>query len=88
MRIEGTLARWNDERGFGFISPGKGGNPDVFVHVSAFPKGGPRPSIGELITFEIETDKDGKKRATKLLFPNRVIPLPSLQPEPSGRREK
>ncbi len=87
MRIEGTLAKWNDERGFGFISPVKGGNPDVFVHVSALPKGGQRPFIGELITFEIETDKDGKKRATKLLFPNRLIHLPIQQPEPSGRRE-
>ena len=87
MRIEGTLAKWNDERGFGFISPTKGGTPDVFVHVSAFPKDGQRPSIGELLTFEIETDKDGKKRATNLLFPNRVIRFSTRQTKPSGRRE-
>ncbi|WP_409559394.1 cold shock domain-containing protein [Accumulibacter sp.] len=88
MRIEGTLAKWNDERGFGFITPTKGGTPELFVHVSAFPRDGQRPSVGELLTFEIETDKDGKKRATNLLFPNRVIRLASRQLEPSGRRGK
>lgn len=88
MRIEGSLAKWNDERGFGFISPTKGGAPDVFVHVSAFPRDGQRPSVGELLTFEIETDKDGKKRATKLLFPNHVIrPIPRRF-EASGRDKK
>lgn len=88
MRIEGTLAKWNDERGFGFISPNKDGTPEVFVHVSVFPKDGQRPSIGELLSFEIETDKDGKKRATNLLFPNRVIRLSTTrQQKPSGRHE-
>jgi cold shock CspA family protein len=86
MRIEGTLAKWNDERGFGFISPTKDGIPDVFVHVSAFPKDGQRPTIGELLSFEIETDTDGKKRATNLLFPNRVIRLSTRQHKPSVRR--
>lgn len=70
MRIEGTLAKWNDDRGFGFITPAQGG-PEIFVHVSAFPKDGRRPSIGEQVTFEIETDSAGKKRATNLLCPNR-----------------
>jgi cold shock CspA family protein len=88
MRIEGTFAKWNDERGFGFISPTKGGVAEVFVHASAFPRDGQRPSIGEFLTFEIETDKDGKKRATNLLFPNRAIRLTPRRSEPSGWREK
>lgn len=88
MRIEGTLAKWNDERGFGFISPTKGGTAEVFVHVSAFPRDGLRPSIGELLTFEIEIDKDGKKRAKNLLFPDRVVRLAPRQFEPVSRREK
>lgn len=88
MRIEGTLEKWNDERGFGFISPTKGGAPEIFVHVSAFPRDGQRPSVGEFLTFEIETDKDGKKRATNLLFPNRVIRVTPRRREPSAWREK
>lgn len=71
MRIAGTLAKWNDERGFGFITPSHGG-PDIFVHVSAFPKDGVRPKIGELLHFGIEDGKDGKKRATNLVRPQRA----------------
>jgi len=29
MRIDGTLTKWNDERGFGFITPPQGGGDKV-----------------------------------------------------------
>jgi len=70
MRIEGTLSKWMDDRGFGFITPHDGG-PEIFVHISAFPRDGRRPMIGERVTFEIATSKDGKKRAIKLFCPGR-----------------
>ena len=88
MRTEGTLAKWNDERGFGFIRPTKGEDAEVFVHVSAFPRDAQRPSVGELLTFEIETDKRGKKKATNLLFPNRVIRLTPRPRKPTDRHGK
>ncbi|CAI07739.1 cold shock domain-containing protein [Aromatoleum aromaticum] len=75
MRIEGTLGKWNDDRGFGFIVP-KDGGPEVFVHVSAFPRDGRRPQIGEPLSFEIELDKDRKKRAVGVSRPGR----PKLAP--------
>jgi cold shock CspA family protein len=87
MRIEGTLTKWNDDRGFGFITPTQGGS-DVFVHISAFPKDGRRPAIGERLSFEIETDKSGKKRATNLLCPNRPAIRPAHQPLPARRNER
>lgn len=65
MRIKGTLVKWNDERGFGFISPALGG-PEVFVHISSFPKDDRRPTIGERLTFEIEIDSTGRKSAKHL----------------------
>ncbi len=72
MRIDGTLTKWNEDRGFGFIAPIKGG-PEMFVHISAFPKDGRRPFVGEQLTFEVETDTAGKSRATNLLCPNRPV---------------
>ncbi|MBK8638939.1 MAG: cold shock domain-containing protein [Chromatiaceae bacterium] len=89
MRIEGTLSKWNDDRGFGFITPTQGGQ-EIFVHISAFPKDGVRPTLGESITFEIETDSTGKKRAKNLLCPQRptvMRPYPSRK-SPSYRRKE
>lgn len=65
MRYEGTLTKWNDDRGFGFIKP-KHGDQDIFVHISAFPKDGKRPSIGEKLSFEFQVGQDGKKEAKNL----------------------
>ena len=33
MRIEGTLSKWNDDRGFGFIDTGN--RKDLFFHHTA-----------------------------------------------------
>jgi cold shock CspA family protein len=66
MRTHGTLAQWNDERGFGFIAPAQG-HGDLFVHVSAFPRDGKRPQIGEQLSFEIEAGPQGKPRAVRVM---------------------
>jgi cold shock CspA family protein len=87
MRIEGTLAKWNEDRGFGFITPTQGG-PEVFVHISAFPRDGHRPTVGERLTFEIETYSAGKKRATNLLCPSRPPVRPARPSVSRRRREK
>ena len=87
MRIEGRLTKWNDDRGFGFITPTSGG-PEVFVHVSAFPKDGRRPAIGERVTFEIEVDREGKKRATHVFCPDQPAARAQPRPKPRRRSEK
>jgi cold shock CspA family protein len=68
MRTHGTLVKWNDDRGFGFIEPAAG-MEEIFVHVSAFPRDGIRPRIGELVSFEIDLRQDGKKRAVRVMRP-------------------
>jgi cold shock CspA family protein len=87
MRIEGTLKKWNEDRGFGFIAPVQGGS-DVFIHISAFPVDGRRPRLGEKLTFEIEIDKDGRKRAKNVLCPDRLPVRSAHRPIPNRRHVK
>lgn len=68
MRFEGKLAKWNDDRGYGFITPARDGEP-VFVHISAFPHDGRWPQVGVPLTFEVEPAGDGKKRAINVARP-------------------
>lgn len=78
-RIEGTLSQWNDDRGFGFITPTEGGE-QIFIHISVFPRNGGRPRIGERLTFEIEIDGKGKKRAKNVVCPERMRSAPERRP--------
>jgi cold shock CspA family protein len=64
-RYEGTLKKWNDQRGFGFIAPSDGA-PDIFVHITAFPHDGYLPTQGEVLTFEVEPDRNGKPSAVRV----------------------
>ncbi|MBB3759698.1 cold shock domain-containing protein [Xanthomonas arboricola] len=60
------MTRWNTNRGFGFITPAQPGD-DLFVHISAFPRGFETPRIGEVISFEIEPGKDGRRQAVRVM---------------------
>ncbi len=64
-RYEGTLKKWNAERGFGFITASDGGQ-DVFVHATAFPEDGYLPTVGEVLTFAVEPDRNGKPSAVRV----------------------
>jgi CspA family cold shock protein len=60
MRQIGTVKFYNDQKGYGFITPDDGGK-DVFVHVTAIENS----SVGALaegarISFDTEPDKRGK----------------------------
>jgi cold shock CspA family protein len=80
MRVHGTLKKWNDERGFGFIeSPSQ--DKEIFVHISAFPRDGSRPKVGETISFELRSSPDGKTRAVAIQRPGAVTA--NRQPKPA-----
>ena len=66
MRHNGTIKKWNQDRGFGFVEPEDGGQ-DVFAHILEFPNKSACPQIGEKITFAIKTTPDGKKRAVQIV---------------------
>lgn len=62
MPFHGHIKSWNDERGFGFIESSQGGQ-DIFVHVKALRPGFARPRINDIVTFDVELNAEGKKRA-------------------------
>jgi cold shock CspA family protein len=68
MRNIGTLSKWNNNRGFGFILSNQT-NDEVFVHITAFPRDGVRPTIGETLTFETALNK-GKLCAVNIKRPS------------------
>lgn len=63
--LTGELTRWDDDRGFGFITP-LDGRADVFLHIFAFPRTGGRPRLGDLLNFAVERTDDGKRRAAQV----------------------
>jgi cold shock CspA family protein len=69
MRTHGTLIKWNDDRGFGFVSLPQS-HEEIFVHISAFPRDGVRPRIGETVYFEVRVAPDGRKRAEAVERPS------------------
>jgi uncharacterized membrane protein YsdA (DUF1294 family)/cold shock CspA family protein len=67
MRHQGQISEWNDERGFGFVRPQQGADR-VFVHITAFPPGGRRPSSGEMVYYNLVRDDRGRPRATNVTY--------------------
>lgn len=62
----GTVKWFNATKGYGFIAP-EGGSKDVFVHISAVERAGLRGlNDGQAVSFDIETDRNGRKSASNL----------------------
>jgi uncharacterized membrane protein YsdA (DUF1294 family)/cold shock CspA family protein len=78
MRRQGKIAKWNDERGFGFISSSEGGN-SVFLHISSLPRTGRRPSVNETVSYTLAFDSQGRPQAGDVRFVGRRSSAALLQ---------
>ena len=58
MRNQGRITEWNDERSFGFVTPG-GGGERAFLHISAFAARNKRPVVGDSITYVVNPGPKG-----------------------------
>lgn len=67
MRLQGRVAEWNDERGFGFVTQ-NGTGIRTFLHVSELSANRRPPAIGRLITYELGKDDKGRIQARNAQF--------------------
>ncbi|WOX04407.1 DUF1294 domain-containing protein [Microbulbifer pacificus] len=63
-RVKGKIRTWNDDKGFGFIEPMLGGK-QVFIHIKALGNRQRRPAVGEVVTYELSSDRQGRPCAVK-----------------------
>ena len=73
MRTKGKLTSWNEEKGFGFITPMAGGK-QIFIHIKAFSNRNRRPVAGQIVTYEPSSDKQGRPRAIKATLTGDRLP--------------
>ena len=67
MRYAGRIREWNDDKGYGFVAP-NGGGVEAFVHIKAFAPGSRRPVAGDLISYTLGKDAQGRPRAIDARF--------------------
>ena len=73
MRTKGKLTTWNEEKGFGFITPMAGGK-QIFIHIKAFSNRNRRPVVGQIVTYTQSSDKQGRPRAIKATLTGDRLP--------------
>lgn len=67
IRRQGRIDTWQDERGFGFITP-DGGGQRVFVHIKSFSMRGRRPSVDDVVSYLVRRDRHGRLQAAQVRF--------------------
>lgn len=83
MRFQGKVRDWNSERGFGFIQPEQGGQ-DIFAHVTSVKPRSLQLTDGQLVSFEVETAPNGKKRAKSVELVRPSVRRPTVQARRRG----
>jgi uncharacterized membrane protein YsdA (DUF1294 family)/cold shock CspA family protein len=80
MRRQGKIAKWSDERGFGFICSAEQVD-SVFVHISSLPRGDRRPTVNDAVTYTLAFDSQGRPQASDVRFivgPSSAAPVRQL----------
>ncbi|MBC9250795.1 cold-shock protein [Pseudomonas alcaligenes] len=82
MEQRGVLRSWNDDKGFGFIRPERGGE-DVFVHISAM-RGAQRPQPGQTVLYIAGRDERGRPRAEHMRSEGLSLDRPAIRRKPQS----
>lgn len=82
----GVLKKWDDAKGFGFISVA-GRSSDVFIHISSLKLMPRKPQVGDTIIFQIEHQANGKTKAYNCSIQG-LYPLSSGKPHNHSQQRK
>ena len=63
----GTIKHWNDEKGYGFITPDNG-EKEIFLHIKAFKKRSHRPEVDQVVSYDTAASEKGRLRAINVQF--------------------
>lgn len=65
MLYHGTISRWHDDKGFGFITQDHT-REELFFHLSDCPPDGVRPQVGFVVYFQRQQGANGKVSARQV----------------------
>ena len=67
LQLQGEITTWNDEKGFGFITPMSGGDR-VFVHINGIKNRHHRPQVNQQVFYSLSKDKQGRVCAADVAY--------------------
>jgi len=67
LQQRGKITSWNDEKGFGFITP-TSGHDRLFVHITAFRPRCGAPPINQVVTYTCFKDTQGRPCAINVAY--------------------
>lgn len=82
---DGIVERWDDQKGFGFITtaPGK----KIFFHISVV-RGGNRPQKGDKVFYHPGKDEQGRPIAIHVRSASLALDDPAIRKKPVNKAEK
>ena len=81
MQKTGKITFWNEEKGYGFITPSSGADR-VFVHIRAFRNRRLLAELNQVVQYSLSTDKQGRPCAVRV---TRAIEKLSNYSKPSAK---
>jgi cold shock protein len=77
--VTGTVVRYNEEKGYGFIAPDGGEDDDVFLHANDLTQHGVRIVTGTRVQFEVIDGERGLKAYAVRVLEGPPLPV-SIKP--------
>lgn len=71
--MQGTVKFYNDQKGYGFITP-EDGSQDVFFHITQAEESYEMPQEGDVVTFDLGQGRDGRPAAQDVQFSGETAP--------------